>query len=176
MAKTLLLIVNPRAGRTRSTAPLFDAVAHFCEEGYLVSVRRTAHPGHAAEIVEAEGAAFDRIVCCGGDGTLNETVRGAMALPAPPPIGYIPGGSKPSDYLYATGELEDNRERYQVCLDTFYAVILHNQRLVSSPEDVQEGGNSVLYIGFYLPELKMADLTNCNALSYTQWTFQEKTA
>lgn len=93
MAKTLLLIVNPRAGRTRSAAPLFDAVAHFCEEGYLVSVRRTAHPGHAAEIVEAEGAAFDRIVCCGGDGTLNETVRGAMTLDAPPPVGYIPGGS-----------------------------------------------------------------------------------
>ena len=80
MAKTLLLILNPRAGRTRSTAPLFDAVAHFCEAGYLVSVRRTTHPGHAAEIVEAEGADFDRIVCCGGDGTLNETVRGAMGL------------------------------------------------------------------------------------------------
>ena len=57
MAKTLLLILNPRAGRTRSTAPLFDAVAHFCEAGYLVSVRRTTHPGHAAEIVEAEGTA-----------------------------------------------------------------------------------------------------------------------
>ena len=93
MAKTLLLILNPRAGRTRSTAPLFDAVAHFCEAGYLVSVRRTTHPGHAAEIVEAEGADFDRIVCCGGDGTLNETVRGAMRLDAPPPLGYIPGGS-----------------------------------------------------------------------------------
>ena len=90
--------------------------------------------------------------------------------------GYIPGGSRPSDYLYATEELEDNRERYQVCLDTFYAVILHNQRLVSSPGDVREGGNSVLYIGFYLPELEMADLTNCNAMSNTQWTFQEKTA
>ena len=62
-----------------------------------------------------------------------------------------------------------------MCLDTFYAVILHNQRLVSSPDDVQEGGNSVLYIGFYLPELEMADLTNCNAMSNTQWTFQEKT-
>jgi len=93
MAKTLLLILNPRAGRTRSTAPLFDAVAHFCEAGYLVSFRRTTHPGHAAEIVEAEGADFDRIVCCGGDGTLNETVRGAMRLDAPPPLGYIPGGS-----------------------------------------------------------------------------------
>ena len=90
--------------------------------------------------------------------------------------GYIPGGSRPSDYLYATGELEDERERYQVCLDTFYAVILHNQRLVSSPEEVQEGGNSTLYIGFYLPELGMADLTNCNAGSNAQWTFQEKTA
>ena len=25
-------------------------------------------------------------------------------------------------------------------------------------------------------ELEMADLTNCNAMSNTQWTFQEKTA
>jgi len=93
MPKTLLLIVNPRAGRTRSMDPLFTAMAHFCEEDYLVSLRCTGHPGHAAEIVEAEGSDFDRIVCCGGDGTLNETVRGAMALKNPPPIGYIPGGS-----------------------------------------------------------------------------------
>lgn len=93
MAKTLLLIVNPRAGRTRSMAPMFDAVARFCEAGYLVSVRYTAYPGHAAEIAEEVGTRFDRIVCCGGDGTLNETVRGAMKLDAPPPLGYIPGGS-----------------------------------------------------------------------------------
>lgn len=93
MAKTLLLIVNPRAGRTRSMAPMFDAVARFCEEGWLVSVRRTAYPGHAAEIVEEEGENFDRIVCCGGDGTLNEAVRGVMGLASPPPLGYIPGGS-----------------------------------------------------------------------------------
>lgn len=90
--------------------------------------------------------------------------------------GYIPGESRPIDYLYAMGELEDNRERYSVCLDTFYAVILDNQRLVVSPEEVREGGNRTLYIGFYLPELEMADLTNCNAGSNTQWTFQEKTA
>ena len=95
MPKTLLFIINPRAGRTRpnANAALFDAVARFCEAGYLVSVRLTAHQGHAAEIAAEEGASFDRVVCCGGDGTLNETVRGAMALPAPPPIGYIPGGS-----------------------------------------------------------------------------------
>ena len=45
-----------------------------------------------------------------------------------------------------------------------------------TPEEVREGGNRTLYIGFYLPELEMADLTNCNAGSNTQWTFQEKTA
>lgn len=93
MAKTLLLIVNSRAGRTRSMDPMFHAIVHFGEEGYLVSVRCTTHAGHASEIVAAEGANFDRIVCCGGDGTLNETVRGAMMLEAPPPIGYIPSGS-----------------------------------------------------------------------------------
>lgn len=92
MAKTLLLIVNARAGRTRSMAPMFDAAAHFCEEGYLVSIRYTQRPGHAAELVE-EGKQFDRIVCCGGDGTLNEAVSGAMRLEDPPPLGYIPCGS-----------------------------------------------------------------------------------
>jgi len=42
MDKCLMFIVNPRAGRTRSTAPLFEAVARFSDAGYLVSVRQTA--------------------------------------------------------------------------------------------------------------------------------------
>lgn len=33
-----------------------------------------------------------------------------------------------------------------------------------SPEDVREGGSSVLHSSFYLPELEMADLNNCNAM------------
>ena len=89
--------------------------------------------------------------------------------------GYLPGGGSPMDYFYASGELEDDRTRYQICLDTFYAVILHNERLVYSPEEVNEGGSDVLYLGYYIPELDMADLVNANAASYTQWTWQEKT-
>lgn len=53
--------------------------------------------------------------------------------------------------------------------------ILHNQRMVCSPDNVAEGGNSTLCIGYSLPELKIAGLPNCNAMSYTQWTFQGKT-
>ena len=93
MAESLLFIVNPRAGKTRSSAPLFEAAGLFSEAGYLISVRQTRERGHAARMVREEGGRFDRIVCCGGDGTLNETVSGAMELPNPPPIGYIPWGS-----------------------------------------------------------------------------------
>lgn len=102
MAKTLLLIVNPRAGRARSAGPLFGAVSHFCEEGYLVSVRQTREPGHAVEIAAGEGGKFDCVVCCGGDGTLNETVNGLLRLDAPPPLGYIPGGST-NDFAASLG-------------------------------------------------------------------------
>ena len=45
MDKTLLFIVNPRAGKTKSSAPLFDAVATFGRAGYLVRVMLTQPPG-----------------------------------------------------------------------------------------------------------------------------------
>ncbi len=93
MSKTLLFIVNARAGRTRSMAPMFDAAAHFGEAGYLVSVRYTRYSGHASELAAKEGKNFDCVVCCGGDGTLNETVHGVMGLEDPPSLGYIPCGS-----------------------------------------------------------------------------------
>lgn len=93
MAKTLLFIVNPRAGRTRSSAPLFDVVAHFSQAGYLVAVRQTGARGDATRFAREEGKDFDLVVCFGGDGTLNEVVAGLMDLPEPPPLGYIPGGS-----------------------------------------------------------------------------------
>ena len=41
----------------------------------------------------AIGRRYDRVVCCGGDGTLNEVVTGLMGLEAPPLVGYIPAGT-----------------------------------------------------------------------------------
>ena len=102
MAKNLLFIVNPRAGRTKSNVALFDAVAHFCEAGYLVSVRQTKGHQDATQIVLDMGQSFDRIVCFGGDGTLNEVTAGILQLNAPPPLGYIPGGST-NDFASSLG-------------------------------------------------------------------------
>ena len=93
--KKLLFIVNPRAGRTKSTAPLFDAVARFSQVGYLVRVFVTCTRGDATQAVAECGAEYDLVVCAGGDGTFNETVSGLMAIPAEqrPPVGYLPCGS-----------------------------------------------------------------------------------
>ena len=80
--KKLLFIVNPRAGKTKSLAPLFDAAAIYSEAGYLVSVRKTTHRGEATELAESLGPEFDVVVCHGGDGTLNETSLNISSNPA----------------------------------------------------------------------------------------------
>lgn len=91
--KKLLLIVNPRAGKTQSRGPLFDAVSVFSEAGYLVSVHNTTGRGDATQTAAREGAHYDLVVCSGGDGTLNETITGLMQLEKPPLLGYLPRGS-----------------------------------------------------------------------------------
>ncbi len=94
MAQSMMLIVNPKAGRARSAAPLFEAASLLCQDGRsLLSIRQTAARGDATRFVREDGASFDKIVCCGGDGTLNEVVAGLMELKDPPPLGYIPAGS-----------------------------------------------------------------------------------
>ncbi|MBO4854388.1 MAG: diacylglycerol kinase family lipid kinase [Oscillospiraceae bacterium] len=91
--KKLLFIVNPRAGKNKSRAPLFDAVSRFSAAGYLVHVYTTQKRGDATAAAAKLGGQFDAVVCAGGDGTLNETVAGLMTLPERPPVGYLPCGS-----------------------------------------------------------------------------------
>lgn len=91
--KKLLMIVNPRAGRSKPRGPLYDAAAAFCGCGYLLSIRQTAAAGDAARIAAEEGAQYDTVVAVGGDGTLNEVISGLQTLETPPAVGYLPQGS-----------------------------------------------------------------------------------
>lgn len=91
--KKLLLIDNPRAGRSKSRSPLFDAMSIFSEAGYLLSVHKTTAAGDAADTAAREGSHYDLVVAVGGDGTLNETISGLMRLEHPPLLGYLPQGS-----------------------------------------------------------------------------------
>ena len=91
--KKLLFIVNPKAGKTKSRAPLFDAIARFSQSGYLVRLFITTRGGDAYQAAAECGGDYDLVVCAGGDGTLNEVISGLMTLENRPPIGYLPGGS-----------------------------------------------------------------------------------
>lgn len=93
MPKKLLFIVNPKAGRRRPRDIFFTIFSIFSEAGYLICLRQTQGPGDAQRIAREEGADYDLVVCYGGDGTLSQTVNGLLALSAPPPVGYIAGGS-----------------------------------------------------------------------------------
>ena len=92
--KTLLLIYNPHAGKQRITAKLHDVVYHFTTAGYLVTARPTLYRGNATQIAAEEGAKYDHVVCCGGDGTLNEVITGLLTHPEKMPVlGYLPAGT-----------------------------------------------------------------------------------
>lgn len=95
MKEKLLLILNPKSGTMRGRDNFFSICSIFCEADFDVSIRITRYPGHATKISYDEALSFDRIVCCGGDGTLHEVVCGLMRLDPEkrPPLGYIPSGT-----------------------------------------------------------------------------------
>nr|WP_325182081.1 diacylglycerol kinase family protein [uncultured Oscillibacter sp.] len=91
--RKLLMIVNPRAGKSKSHGPLFDAAAVLSQAGWLLSIHMTTAPGDAAETARREGGRYDLVVAVGGDGTLNEVASGLVGLRRPPLLGYLPQGS-----------------------------------------------------------------------------------
>ena len=113
--KKLLMIVNPRAGKTKPAGPLFGAAAALSEKGYLLSVRPTKGQGHARAIAAVEGAKFDVVGAVGGDGTLNEVAAGLMTLSSPPPLGYFPQGST-NDFAASLKISGDPEEAVQAVL------------------------------------------------------------
>lgn len=91
--KKMLFVLNPNAGTRKARRVLADILEVFCRAGYMPMVHITACAGDATRMVEKYAQAVDLVVCCGGDGTFNETVSGIMHSGAPTPIGYIPAGT-----------------------------------------------------------------------------------
>ncbi len=92
--KNILMIINPNAGKLKSKTALFDMIWEFCKADYSVITQITQDKGHATNIAKnAKVRKTDIIVCCGGDGTLNEVITGLMQAGNKIPLGYIPTGS-----------------------------------------------------------------------------------
>ena len=91
--KKMLFIYNPKAGRGRIREELADILDIFASGGYEITIYPTRKNGDAEKVAAKRESDFDIVVCCGGDGTLDETVRGMMKNDFRTPLGYIPAGS-----------------------------------------------------------------------------------
>ena len=87
--KRLLFIYNPRAGRQKARSGLADMLDVFAAQGYEITAHPTQSQGDAT-CAAAGSQGYDRVVCCGGDGTFNETVTGLMTIPKEHCVGLYP--------------------------------------------------------------------------------------
>lgn len=106
MSQKLLFIFNPHAGKGQIKNHLVDIVDEMVKAGFEVTIYTTQAQADATRKVVEDGAGYDRIVCSGGDGTLDEVMTGMMQADLHIPIGYIPAGST-NDFANSLGIPKD---------------------------------------------------------------------
>ena len=160
--KKILFIMNPFAGQRRANRYLADILTMFNRAGYDVTVYMTAGPGDGARVVEEKAAQMDTVVCCGGDGTFNETVTGLLRAGVDIPVGYIPAGSTndfatslrlPTNILKAARAIvEGSPRRYDVGQfgDRFFSYVASfgafTRTSYSTPQSVKNALGHMAYL------------------------------
>lgn len=129
LIKRVLLIINPCAGRTSKRPGAYDIISCF-PSNYEITTEFTKCTGDATRIVKEKAKDHDIVVCCGGDGTLNETINGIMDMPKRIPVGYVPMGTT-NDLASTLGLSSDYKEAVKTIVDghmNWYDVGLFNNR------------------------------------------------
>lgn len=102
----VLLILNGSAGKGRIKSKTYEIIEQICKEKCIVTVV-TVSPENTLEsneIFKSDWKSFDKILCAGGDGTLNRTINAILDknLFNESVIGYIPSGST-NDFAKTVG-------------------------------------------------------------------------
>lgn len=86
-----LLIVNSKAGKQGARNNFYSIVEELSKK-YLLTVHLTEGPGDAS-LVASEAEDYPTVICCGGDGTVNQVINGFMKAGISPELGYLPCGT-----------------------------------------------------------------------------------
>ena len=113
-SRKVQLILN---GKVAGNDALRTAVAQQRAVGHSIEVRVTLGKGDARRFV-TEAGELDLLVAAGGDGTLNEVVRGLMALStdARPVLGVVPLGTA-NDFATGCDIPRDPHEALALCME-----------------------------------------------------------
>lgn len=167
--KKLLFILNPCAGQRKANRFLAEIIEIFNRADYEVVVHVTAERDDARKTARAYADKTDVIVCCGGDGTFNETAAGILQSGVDVPVGYIPAGSTndfanslklPTDILQAARAIvEGNSRRLDMgSFDgRFFSYVASfgafTRASYATPQDVKNALGHVAYILSGIQEL-----------------------
>ena len=93
MEQRVLLMVNPMAGRQKIRNELLYVVDTLTKAGYETIIYTTQGKDATRDLLAETDSQFDRVICCGGDGTFNEILSATMHWDKRPILGYIPAGT-----------------------------------------------------------------------------------
>lgn len=93
MKRNLLIIVNPNAGKGKTQKIIHKIANNFSKQNYIVDIMYTNKSYSAKDIIKDYRRDLELIICCGGDGTLNDLINAVMQLEKKPQISFIPLGT-----------------------------------------------------------------------------------
>ena len=92
--KRIKLIINPASGRQSMEKKIDNLCKYLLDDGYILGKVFTEKKYDAMFAAkEACSGDFDLIVACGGDGTVNEVVKGIMTSEKKLPLAILAGGT-----------------------------------------------------------------------------------
>lgn len=110
-----MIIVNPIAGKGSAKNAIYEIVDELVRFENLPAVFTTQYNGHATKLIHEYAKAFDFIICCGGDGTLNEVISSIMCLDKQIYLGYVPAGTV-NDFASTLNITKNPREGVRMML------------------------------------------------------------
>lgn len=185
--KDLLFVYNPHSGKGQINLHLADIINILTKGGYDVVAHPTQFRNDAYELVKARGREFDLVLVSGGDGTVNEVIKGIMDGGHHTPVGTIPAGTM-NDFCSSLGIPKNMVEAAKVIISgspEYVDIGAFNQKFFTyvaafgaftkvSYETDQQLKNALGTLAYFLEAIRTMDYTQnyrltieCNGQSVT---------